>query len=478
MSSSLKTGNSQMNGKGISHPFGMDDTIAAISTPPGKGGIAVIRISGIHSIEVMQKIVKIPNVQDVKSHMAHHGWIYDGNEVVDEAITTVYEKPNSYTGEDVVEISCHGGNYVSKRILNLILEQGVRAADPGEFTKRAFMNGKIDLAQAEAVSTLIEAKSEAARKIAVSQLEGKLSQKILHVREELIKACSLLEMDLDFSDEGYSGLSKDEIRLLLDQAVISVEELMGTFKTGRMCTEGIRLTIAGRPNVGKSSLMNELVQKERAIVTEIPGTTRDTLEEWIDIEGLPFKIIDTAGMRETDNPIEMKGIERAKKAMENADIILLLMDSSEPVTEMDYRLLDFVKSLDAYHMVLFSKCDLPSKADNFDQMQLRPQTPVLNISVKDGTGIQKLISALKKAAMQDEVHTGEEVILVQARQYDCLYRTQQNLLHAIQSFENEMSNEFVCLDIRGAIDSIGEIVGKTTTDDILNQIFTRFCVGK
>lgn len=467
-----------MQTAGSLNPVLTDDTIAALSTPIGKGGIAVIRISGIRSIEVIQKIFENPHIADPKSHHAYHGWIHDGDDHIDETIVTVYQKPNSYTGEDVVEISCHGGYYVSNRILNLIFQNGARPADPGEFTQRAFINGKLDLAQAEAVATLIEAKSEAARKIAISQLEGKLSRKIMLIREDLINACSLLEMDLDFSEEGHGEASKKEAQDHLNQARISIEELLSTYQLGRLCTEGIRLVLAGRPNVGKSSLLNELMQKERAIVTEIPGTTRDTLEEWIDIDGLPFKIIDTAGMRETGDPIEMEGVERAKKAMKNSDIILLLIDSSETIGEMDFKILEYVKSLGIFHLILLSKCDLPVKANDFNRMRVESRKPVLRVSVKDGTGIGKLISLLKEAAMHDGIQTNEEVILVQARQYDCLRRTRQNLLHALHTLENQMSNEFICLDIRGAIDSIGEIIGKTSTDEILNQIFSRFCIGK
>lgn len=457
------------------HP---SDTIAAISTPRGKGGIAVIRISGSDALSVLGKIFKKDKNSKPKTQQAMHGWIADGKEPVDEVIVLYFQAPNSYTGEDVIEISCHGGPYVTERILDLVVRTGARIANPGEFTERAFLSGRMDLAQAEAVADLIQAETEASRRAATYQLEGRLSERIQTIRDELIRLGSLLELELDFSEEDVEFASRGELEALFNSAEADLKKLLDSFNRGRACREGIRMAIVGPPNVGKSSLLNALLEKERAIVTDIPGTTRDVIEERLDIEGVLFTIADTAGLRETSDPIEKEGVRRAEKSAEKSDLVLLVLDGSQPLSEKEKQLLGWMAESSIKKVVVLNKADLGKKIPDKDIRRVLTECQILRLSATTKEGVDALIDTLKNAALSGALPNEGEVLLTRERHRDCIRRTARLLKEARKSTRNKMSQDFIAMDIRGALDALGEITGTITTDDILNRIFSEFCVGK
>lgn len=459
--------------------FREDDTIAAISTPPGEGGIAVIRISGTEAVKIVEKVFQ-PRQDSVcwENHKATHGWIFDGAEPVDEVLVTIHRSPHSYTGEDVVEVSCHGGGYVSRRILELFTHHGARPAGPGEFTQRAFIHGKMDLSQAEAVADLIRARTEAARRVAVYQLEGRLSKRMDKIRQDLIHGCSLLELELDFGEEDVQFASREELVRMIQSIRHEMTTLIRTFDRGRICRNGIRMVIAGRPNVGKSSILNCLLERERAIVTEVPGTTRDTVEDVLDIEGLLFVITDTAGVRKTEDPVEKEGVRRAEKAIEKADFILLVLDGSEPWHHDDETLIHYLYSMEKRILCVINKIDLKRKLTKKTLKNKLKEKQFLEVSALKQQGIKKLINILKEKGLSGDIPSEGEIILTHVRHRDCISRSIEKLKEAEISLRKGMSQEFVTLDLRGALDSLGEITGETTTDEILNCIFSDFCIGK
>lgn len=459
--------------------FYKNDTIVAISTPLGEGGIAVIRLSGSKAISIAKKVFRGgEDILSSESHKAHHGWIMDKDEPVDEVVLTVFRAPHSYTGEDVVEISCHGGIFVSQRIVELLVNMGARPAEPGDFTRRAFFNKRIDLSQAEAVLDLIRAKTESSRRIAAYQLKGGLSHKLEQIRESLIKACSYLEIELDFVEEDVEFISREELRKNLRSLRRRMNELLETFDRGRVYREGIRMVIVGRPNVGKSSILNALLEKERAIVTEIPGTTRDTVEELLDIEGFLFLITDTAGIREARDPVEKEGVRRTKQAIDTADILLLVFDGSEPLTPEDRMIIDQAERTGKKMIGVINKIDLPQKIDVSTLKRLIPQSDFLQLSALTREGMEKLIRALKQGILSKGMPEKGETVLTCVRHRNSIARAEKSIKNAELSLKKGMSQEFVAMDLRGALDALGEITGETTTDDILNHIFSEFCIGK
>jgi len=455
------------------------DTIVALSTPPGVGGMAVIRISGPDAVSIIKKIFQGSGDRKTgTSHQAVHGWIMDRKEPVDEVVVTVFRSPRSYTGEDVVEVSCHGGRYISSRIIDLMVGAGARPARPGEFTQRAFLNGKMDLAQAEAVADLIHARTEASRRVAVYQLEGRLSEKLSHMRDQLIHFCGLLEVELDFTEEDISFASRKDLIKQLSSIREELNRLIQSYERGRVCREGIHMVIAGRPNVGKSSLLNALVERERAIVTDIPGTTRDTIEDVLDIEGLLFRITDTAGIRETDDPLEKEGIRRMEGALGEAALILLVCDASQSLSSEDFALFKKIQSLNKPVVVVLNKSDLRQKIGCDDiENKITGQT-CLHVSALKKEGLDSLIEALQKEALSGGVPHEGEVVLTRARHRDSLLQTRILLEKAGNSLSKNMSQEFIAMDLRGAMNALGEVTGQTTTDDILEAIFSTFCIGK
>ncbi|HWP46439.1 MAG TPA: tRNA uridine-5-carboxymethylaminomethyl(34) synthesis GTPase MnmE [Candidatus Limnocylindrales bacterium] len=458
--------------------FFQEDTIAAISTPLGEGGIGVIRISGKAAIAIADALFVSPSkgkkLKDLPSHTVHYGHIYDPGtqEPVDEVLVTLMRAPKSYTREDVVEISSHGGFISLKRILDLVLKGGARLAEPGEFTKRAFLNGRIDLSQAEAVIDIIQSRTELSHKVAVRQLEGRLSQKVRAIRDTLKHLTALVEASIDFSEEDIEVISPEALDSGIGEALESIDFLIETAEEGQILREGLSLVIVGKPNVGKSSLLNVLLEEERAIVTPIPGTTRDVIEESLNLKGVPVRLLDTAGIRNTEDPVEVQGVLRSKNLLEKADLVLWVLDSSSPLTQEDRDILELVKEKKV--LGVLNKIDLPSKIGE-EAGQLLAGIPWVKISAKEKSGIETLKDLIFEMVVKTPV---ESVWVTNIRHKNALIKAQQSLLKARESIAQRMSGEFIAVDLRAALDSLGEIIGETTTEDILTEIFSTFCIGK
>ncbi|MCB2203942.1 tRNA uridine-5-carboxymethylaminomethyl(34) synthesis GTPase MnmE [bacterium] len=457
------------------------DTIAAIATPPGTSGIAVIRISGDGAVDLAARVFDGSDPRSAASHTVHHGMIRDADgEALDEVLLTVFRAPHSYTGEDSVEISCHGGSVVSRGVLTLLLGAGARAAEPGEFTRRAFLNGKMDLSQAEAVADLIHARSTEAHRASLRQLEGRLSGYVTDIREQLLHAAGMLELSLDFVEEDVEFLSSGQLGDMLTQAEARLQTALDSFSGGRVIREGARVVLLGAPNVGKSSLLNALLGTRRAIVTEMPGTTRDYLEEGLLLHGEYLRLIDTAGMRETEDLIEREGIAFSMEAVRNAEIVCLLSDARDGAVQaiaLQASLLqEQLLREDAATpvLLLFNKSDLVD-ADAAEELAAHG----LPISALHGDGVDALGKHLAAVARELRSESEEgEVLVTNARHADCLRRGLEAIRTAATAQREGMTEEILAADVRRAIDALGEIIGEVTTDDILNGVFSRFCIGK
>jgi tRNA modification GTPase len=457
----------------------IENTIVAISTPPGKGGIAIIRLSGNQAIEIVSKIFKAKqNLENIETWKAVLGKIVDGNVAIDEVVAIIYKAPNSYTKENIVEINCHGGMYVSQRILELAIKNGARLAQPGEFTFRAFLNERIDLSQAEAVADLIHAKTEASLQASYSQLEGNLSQKILEISNRLVDFCSLLELELDFSEEDVEFVDRVDFVKQLKAGQQELEELISTYKIGRITREGIKLVIVGRPNVGKSSLLNRLIKEERAIVTEIPGTTRDPLEVQLDMNGILFRIFDTAGIKESTDRIEQEGIRRAKKHLETADIIIHLFDGSQRLENEDYEIVKTIQRLKPIKFLrVINKFDLQQRIET--ERIKSDDITLISISAINGDGIDKLEKELFISVIENGNNIFlEKVLVTNVRHWEALTKALEGIQKALAETEKGASAEFIALYLREALNYLEQITGKVTSEDILNNIFSKFCIGK
>ena len=456
-----------------------NDTIAAISTAMTGSGIGIIRISGEESVSIAEKIFhpgkKGKKLSEQAAYTAHYGMIKDGEEIIDEVLVLLMKKPHSYTAEDTVEIHCHGGVYVMKRILDLVIRNGARPADPGEFTKRAFLNGRIDLSQAEAVMDVIQAKNEYALKNSVSQLKGSVMKKIRALREQVLYEIAYIESALDdpehISLEGYP----QKLCVKVDNFLKESEELLTGAEEGRVLREGIRTVIVGKPNVGKSSLLNVLAGDERAIVTEIAGTTRDVLEEQIRIRGLTLNLVDTAGIRETEDVVERIGVDRAKNMVNEADLVLYVVDSSSVLDENDEEIISFLK--DQNVIVLLNKSDLPS-AVNSEMIQERLSKPVISVSAREETGIEEFADLLEKMFLEGRVSFNDEVYLTNARQKNAMEEAKRSFERVKESIEAGMPEDFFSIDLMAAYDSLGQILGESVGEDLVNEIFSKFCMGK
>ena len=461
----------------------LSDTISAIATPNGEGGIGIIRLSGPLAIPISAVLFHPSRqISDFKSYTIHHGQVIDpeSNQVVDEVLLNVFRSPKSYTTEDMVEFNCHGGSIILRRVLELTLKHGARIADPGEFTKRAFLNGRIDLAQAEAVIDLIQAKSDIARQMAVDQLGGKLSQTIESINDQIIGLLAETEAMVDFPDEDLDFMDFSKILQSSKEIRLALDELIATANDGRIIREGINCAILGKPNVGKSSLLNALLETDRAIVTEIPGTTRDTIEESVSISGIPLNLIDTAGIRETDNLIEQHGVERSKSFLAEADLLLVMISAADPMDNVDIDLLN--STVDRKAVIILNKIDLPMRTLPVQVKEQVQNKQIIETSVLHSKGVENLKSAiLTEVLVSHDVgdpRTSVSTIVTNVRHYDALRRAKADLSCAIDSLCQRQSPEFVALDLRGCLDQLGEIVGKTTNEDILGRIFSQFCVGK
>ncbi len=454
------------------------DTIAAISTPLGEGGIGIIRISGTEAINIASKIFysyKGIKLTQVKTHTIHYGFIVDPetDEKVDEVLVSVMRAPNTYTREDVVEINCHGGYITLKRILDIVISQGARIAEPGEFTKRAFLRGRIDLSQAESVIDIIKAKTEESQKIALQHLSGKLSEKINELRNALTRVCAHVEAYIDFPEEDIDGMTGKEIEEEIIQISEEIRKLIEGYEEGKIYREGLRAAIVGKPNVGKSSLLNALLMKDRAIVTEIPGTTRDIIEEYVNIKGMPLRIVDTAGIRESHDLVEAEGIRRTLKAVDEAELVLLLLDMSREIDRLDMEIIYKVK--DKKVIVVLNKKDIKNKDFNLPDT-IKDKTKI-EISALTGEGIEELKEAIFNTAISGR-YKQEGLIITKLRHKVALEGSYLALKNAIESFKGGKPLEITAMFLREGLSYLGQIVGVVTTEEILNLIFSEFCIGK
>lgn len=456
-----------------------EDTIAAISTAMSDGGIGIIRISGPDAIKISKKVfVPVRKEKDLSllpSYTAAYGSVVRKEKVIDECIALVMKGPKSYTGEDVVELDCHGGVILLKKVLEAVIEAGARPAEPGEFTKRAFLNGRIDLSQAEAVMDLIQSKNEFAMESSLSQLKGSLKNKIEEIREKILYEIAYIESALDdpehISLEGYG----DRLCVIVKEEKKKIDYLISTADNGRILKEGIRTAIVGRPNAGKSSLLNLLVGEERAIVTEIAGTTRDTLEETIQIKGIPLQIIDTAGIRKTEDIVEKIGIEKAKEAMEKADLVLYVADSSVSLDENDHEIMKCLKEKKT--IVILNKSDLLTVTGE-EEIRKYLKKDVIIFSAKDETGLEKLYEKISEMFFEGRLSFNDEIYITNIRHKQSLLKASESLSMVLGSIENGMPEDFYSIDLTDAYEHLGYILGKSMEEDLVNKIFKEFCMGK
>lgn len=461
----------------------LDDVIAAIATPIGEGGISIIRISGKDAIAIADKGFRGKHpLTSAATHTAHFGGFIDpdGN-AIDEVVATVFREPHSYTAENSVELGCHGGMFVTRKILDSIVAYGARPAEPGEFTKRAFLNGRIDLSQAEAVADLIHARSEISHRTSLQQLEGKLSIKVAELRQRLLDVCGLLELELDFAEEGLEFTDKDKISVEIESVIEYLNQLINSYKYGRVYREGFKVVLAGKPNVGKSSILNTLLNENRAIVTEIPGTTRDVIEENVVIDGLLFRVVDTAGLRKSQDFIENEGIRRTESQMQTSDLIVLVLDAGTGYESGDKNVFDqLLKEVKKRNfLVTENKIDLAGKATFLGLPDKLKEYDVIRISAKTGAGFGEFKKRLVRMALSGSGAGIEcSLVITSERHRDSFQKAVRSLSVALESLKNSQSNEFIAVDLRAALDSLGEIIGVVTTDDILRNIFSRFCIGK
>lgn len=456
-----------------------EDTIAAISTPHGTGGVGIIRISGDKAFEIAEKIFK--GNRDFKlicSHTINYGKIVnpENGAVLDEVLLSKMEKPKTFTREDVVEINCHGGMVVLKNILELCIKQGARLAEPGEFTKRAFLNGRIDLSQAEAVIDLINSKTNESSKAAINQLEGKLSQKIKDARRKLIELLAHIEVTVDYPEHDIEEITGQMIYKEIGEIKQKLCDIIKGFEKGRIIREGIDAVIIGKPNVGKSSLLNELSGKSKAIVTDIPGTTRDIIEEYININGIPLRIIDTAGIRETEDVVEKIGVERTHKAINDADLIIMMIDAKRGMDEEDNKILTMLG--DKKLIILINKTDIVDEDQICKIESLLAGKKYIKTSMKEGTGINELESTITELFVQGEVNINEEVLLTNIRHKNLIDMAVSSIEKAMDAIENFMTLDLVSIDITDAADYLGQITGESVSEDVMHEIFSRFCLGK
>jgi len=448
------------------------DTIIALSTPPGSGAIGVIRLSGPDAINLTNQVFAGKDLTKQASHTLHFGLIKDEELIVDEVVAGLYVAPKSYTKENVVEISCHGSNYIIQQILNLLIKKGARAAKPGEFTLRAFLNGAFDLSQAEAVADLIASDSKASHDVALQQMRGGFSSELKDLREQLIHFASMIELELDFAEEDVEFANREQLRALILKINNVLYRLISSFEMGNVLKNGVPIVIAGKPNVGKSTLLNALLNEERAIVSDIAGTTRDTIEDELNINGVIFRFIDTAGIRDTADIIEAKGVERTLERMKQAKLILYMVDALQTPTELEEQLAD-LKKIDIPYLAIVNKADLFTD----QQKAAFAKQEVLFLSAKDGIGVEELKTALLEKVNLHHINTSETLVS-NIRHVEALKNTEKALHNVLNNIDNPVTSDFLAMDIKQALHYLGEITGTVTTDDLLENIFSKFCIGK
>ena len=446
-----------------------EDIIAALATPSGFGAISIIRVSGARSIAAVGNIFtgKV-KLEKAKSHTIHYGSIFDSDEMVDDVLVSIFRAPNSYTGEDSVEISTHGNPLIANKILELLTRNNIRLAEPGEFTKRAFLNNKMDLTQAEAVADVISSHTEASLRGARNQLNGLISRKVDELRTLLLNISSFVELELDFAEEDVKFIEKSELIKRIDKIQSEIDSLLETFSFGKTMRDGVNVALVGIPNVGKSSLLNYILKESRAIVSEIPGTTRDIIREEVSIDGFLFKLYDTAGIRFSKDLIELEGIYRSRGAVKNADLVLFINDVEQ----------EFDQTLYQEILVLNNRKNILTVLNKIDKGYKGDASYDISVSALTGEGVTELLKKMKAHALGNSNYSEKTAIVSNLRHYQCLLRARENLARAKDSAMNNMSGEFVSVDLRNAINCLGEIIGEVTSEDILNNIFTKFCIGK
>ena len=455
------------------------DTIAAIATAMSNSGIGIVRISGNEALEVADRIFRPKKgsrkVSDMETHTIHYGYVVDGEEVVDEVMLLIMKAPRSYTCEDTIEIDCHGGVLVMKKILETVLKYGARPAEPGEFTKRAFLNGRIDLSQAESVIDVINAQNELALKSSVSQLQGAVLEKIKDIRAVVLHEIAFIESALDDPEHVSLDGYPEQLRGIMSDAHSKVKKLLDSSDNGKMLKEGINTAIVGKPNAGKSSLLNILVGEERAIVTEIAGTTRDILQEQIQIGGIGLNVIDTAGIRDTEDIVEKIGVNKSREYIEKADLIIYVVDSSTELDENDQEIIEAIQDKKA--IVLLNKSDLDAKTDAAI-LQERLDKPILSISAKNNTGIHELEKLIEEMFFSGKLSFNDEVYITNIRQKNALAEAESSLKMVLQSIDDGMPEDFFTIDMMNAYEVLGTIIGESVGEDLVNEIFSKFCMGK
>ena len=453
------------------------DTIAAISTPIGEGGIAIVRLSGIDSLKIVDKLYQGKrSLHDVPSHTISYGHLYDNQTIVDEVLVTVMRAPNTFTRENVVEINCHGGLIPAKRVLDLVLANGARLAEPGEFTKRAFLNGRIDLSQAEAVMDLIRSKTDRAMSFAMRQVEGELSAAIKLIRQKLLEALAHIEVNIDYPEHDVETITRSFLQNHADSVKEGIVKLLVNSQQGKILREGLSTVIIGRPNVGKSSLLNKLIRENKAIVTDIPGTTRDVIEEYISIRGIPLKLVDTAGIRDTEDIIEKIGVEKSRKALGSADLVLLVLNHSEELSADDLQLIELVKGLNV--IVVINKTDLPKRLDIDLIIDRLSNKKVILTSITHDKGIDELEEGISDLFFSGHLQGDDLASVSNSRHIALLHNAKNSIEEAIDSIRDGQPIDLVAIDLKNTWELLGEIIGEAVSEDLTNQIFSQFCVGK
>lgn len=456
-----------------------DETIAAIATAPGEAGIGIIRISGPRALDILDGLFvpkKKGGIRAYPNRRLVYGAIKEEGLLIDEVLAVYMKGPQTYTAEDVAEIDCHGGLVPARKILEAVLRRGARLAEPGEFTKRAFLNGRLDLVQAEAVMDLISAKTETGYDVALDQLEGGLSERVRRIRQDLLSLLAHLEVSIDYPEEDIEEITYERVLEAEQKALSEVEALLRTADTGKIIREGLQTVIIGKPNVGKSSLLNALLKESRAIVTDIPGTTRDVIEEYLNIRGVPLKIVDTAGIRETEDMIERLGVERSKAFFNKADLVILVLDAGEALRREDRELMGYVKDRKA--IVILNKTDLDPEVSEREIRELLGDKPIVRTSLVKGTGLEELEATIVDMVYSGEVFERGDALITNVRQKQALEKAAGSLREALAITRERMAYDFIEVDLKNAYACLGEITGETVEDDILDKIFSEFCLGK
>jgi len=454
-------------------------TIASISTAPGIGGIGIIRMSGEDSFKIIEKIFKPrteQKIEEIKGYTIKYGNIVGNGEVIDEVLVSYFKAPKSYTTENMCEINSHGGNVVVRKILELCLKNGAELAEPGEFTKRAFLNGRIDLAQAESVIDVINAKSDKEAKSGIKQLEGFLSKEIKTIKQEILDVLVNVEVTIDYPEYDTPEVQENEMRTMLENVKSKLEKLEKSFDNGKILKEGIKTAIIGKPNAGKSSLLNAILKEERAIVTDIAGTTRDTIEEFVTINGLPLKLVDTAGIREASDAVEKIGVEKSIKQAEEADLIIAIFDSSKELTEEDLEILKLIKNKQA--IILLNKSDLNSVIKEQDERLKNITKNILKISALNKTGIEELYEKISELFNLNEINLDNEILITNIRHKNIISNALENVKKANEALNLNMPIDIITIYIKDILEDLGEITGEVVTEDVINEIFSKFCLGK